>query len=206
MVQGRQIDISEPVQLFVEGNDQRNFFRALLDHMEIGNVQVQNYGGVDELAGFLRAVAPTDQFRDTVESLGIVQDVEQRSAQSAFASIQSSLRNAQLPVPDQPCQRAGTSPVVSALLLPDDDNSGMLETLLCRTFAGSDIDVCIDSFFECVRDITGSGSHRPEKARAHAYIATRRDPHLSVGVAAQRSYWDLDHTALDGVRSFLRSL
>ena len=208
MVQGRQIDISESVQLFVEGNDQRNFFRALLDHMEIGNVQVQNYGGIGELAGFLRAVAPTDQFRDAVKSLGIVQDVEQRSAQSAFASIQSSLRNAQLPVPDQPRQRAGTSPVVSALLLPDDDNSGMLETLLCRTFAGSGLDGCIDSFFECMRDITGSGPHRPEKARAHAYLATQRDPHVSVGVAAMsdHGYWDLDHPALDGVRNFLRSL
>ena len=50
------------------------------------------------------------------------------------------------------------------------------------------------------------GLHRPDKARAHAYIATRRDPYLSVGVAAQRSYWDLDHAVFDGIRNFLRSL
>lgn len=205
MVQGRQIDFSEPVQLLVEGNDQRNFFRALLDHMKISNVQVQNYGGVDQLPGFLRAVAPTDQFIDTVESLGIVRDAE-TSAQSAFQSIQSSLRNAGLPVPAHPRQRAGASPVVSAMILPDDHSPGMLETLFCRSFAGSGLDSCIDSFFECVQAELGYGPHRPEKARAHAYIATQRDPHVSVGVAAQRSYWDLDHAVFDGVRSFLRSL
>ena len=117
MVQGRHIDFSEPVQLLVEGNDQRNFFRALLDH-----------------------------------------------------------------------------------------SPGMLETLICRSFAASGLDSCIDSFFECIQAELGYGPHRPEKARAHAYIATRRDPHVSVGVAAQRSYWDLDHAVFDGVGSFLRSL
>ena len=82
----------------------------------------------------------------------------------------------------------------------------MLETLLCRTFENTPLDGCIDDFFACVRERAGTAPHRPEKSRAHAYIATRDDPHLSVGVAAQRGYWNLDHAAFDGVRLFLQSL
>ena len=47
---------------------------------------------------------------------------------------------------------------------------------------------------------------RPEKAFAHAFLATRPDPHVSVGVAARKGYWDLDRPALEGVRSFLSGL
>ena len=38
------------------------------------------------------------------------------------------------------------------------------------------------------------------------YLATKPPPHVSVGVAAQKGCWKLDHAALDGVRGFLTSL
>ena len=81
----------------------------------------------------------------------------------------------------------------------------MLETLLCRTFAGTAVDRCIDGFFQCAEE-SGSSIHRPDKARARAYLATTRDPHLSVGVAAKAGHWEPDHAAFDGVRRFLRAL
>ena len=81
----------------------------------------------------------------------------------------------------------------------------MLETLLCRTIAGTAVDRCIDSFFRCAGE-SGNPIHRPDKARARAYLATTPDPHLSVGVAAKRNRWNLDHDAFDGVRRFLMSL
>ena len=46
----------------------------------------------------------------------------------------------------------------------------------------------------------------PEKARAHAYLTTMPHPHASVGVAAQKGYWNFDHEAFEGVRRFLMSL
>lgn len=47
---------------------------------------------------------------------------------------------------------------------------------------------------------------RADKSRAHAYISTKPDPQFSVGYAAMRDYWDLDHDALRNVRHFLESL
>ena len=85
-------------------------------------------------------------FRETVRSLGIVRDAE-TSAGGAFQSVQSALRNAELPVPDSLAERTDTSPAVTVLILPGDNRQGMLETLLCESFADDPVEDCIDDFF-----------------------------------------------------------
>ena len=142
------------IQLLVEGNDQRNFFGAFVDHPNIEELQIQDFGGVDELGGFLGAMVKQSGFHDLIKMLGIVRDAE-TSAGSAFQSVQSSLRNAGLPVPvrpgesARPGEAAGAAPAVNVLILPGDGAPGMLETLLCRTFADTAVDRCIDDFFRC---------------------------------------------------------
>lgn len=200
-----QIEIRHGAQLLVEGNDQRNFFYAMLRHMNLGGVEIQNFGGVNELRNFLRNLANSDEFDQIVKSVGIVRDAE-ISAESAFRSVQGALRNANMDVPDAPGIKTGGAPSFSAFILPDNESGGMLETLLCRTFANTPLENCVESFFACVGGETGERLHRPEKSRAHAYIATMPEPQVSVGVAAQRGYWNLDHPAFDDVKRFLQSL
>ncbi len=197
--------IESRIQLLVEGNDQRNFFEAFIDHLSLADIQIQNFGGVTDLRPFLSILVKRSGFRETVESVGIVRDAE-ASAEGAFQSVQSSLRNAGLPVPNQPEERTGGSPAVTVLILPDSNRPGMLETLLNETFANTQVDGCINDFFGCVEDASGVPLQRPHKARAQAYLATKPEPHLSVGVAAKRDYWDLDHPIFDQVRQFLRNL
>ena len=201
----RSEPIGSKIQLLVEGNDQRNFFEAFIDHLRLTDVQVQNFGGVNELRGFLLALVSAPGFRDTVQSVGIVRDAE-KSARDAFRSVQDSLERAGLAVPDQPEERAGSSPAVAVLILPDGNQPGMLETLLCQSFAGDPEEACIDDFFRCVEALPGAFIQRPAKARARAYLATKPDPHLSVGVAARRSYWNLNHPVFERIQQFLSRL
>lgn len=203
MAEPQQVEM--PVQLIVEGNDQLNFFQAFLDHHRISGVQIQNFGGVTELSPFLETLAAGREFRSRVNSLGIVRDAETGSAQSAFQSVQGSLRRAGLPVPDQPNQRIGGNPSVTVFILPDNTSSGMLETLLCNTLDET-LEHCIEDFFECITTSTGEGLRSPEKSRAFAYIATKPAPNVSVGVATKKKYWNLDHPAFDQIRAFLRTL
>ena len=238
----------ESTQLLVEGNDQVNFFRTLLERLRIGGVQIQNFGGVKELPTFLETLAAGQEFRTLVipircnhatnhiqqgshpsfprkresirlpsintatslrigiSSVGIVRDAESKIAQSAFQSIQSSLRRVNLPVPERMNQRFGNSPAVSVFILPDNQSSGMLETLLCKTLEGTQMSECIDGFFECVTSSSGEDLRRPDKSRAFAYISIMSYPNVSVGVAAKKKYWDLDHPVFDDIRVFLRSL
>ena len=188
-------------------------FEAFAEHLGLGNVQIQVLDGKDNLREFLETLAGTTDF-GKVKRIGIVRDADE-SAARAFQSVLTSLRNvndvfgssgAAFPVPDRPGKLAGGRPSVNVLILPGDGGGGMLETLLCRTFAGAGVDRCIDAFFRCAEQAARRPIPRPDKARAHAYLATTRDPHHSVGVAAKARCWDLDHGAFDGVRNFLRSM
>ena len=195
------------IQLLVEGNDPRNFFQEFANHLKIENLQIQNFGGVAELKDFLGVMVKQSGFHDMVKMLGIVRDAE-NTAEGAFQNVQSSLRKAGLPVPDRPGEPAGSAPAVNVLILPEDRGPGMLETLLCRTFADTAVDRCIDDFFRCFADSeAGAQIRNPDKARAQVFLATRERPHVSVGVAAKKGYWgDFDHDVFREVRRFLSSL
>ncbi|MDE0173329.1 MAG: hypothetical protein OYH76_19025 [Defluviicoccus sp.] len=202
---GLPTGLSKPKQLLVEGNDQRNFFEALARHLGLADaVQICDFGGVDQLRGFLAAFVKMPDF-GSVRSVGIVRDAED-SEDAAFRSVQSSLENANLAVPMALAEPAGEHPTATVLILPGDRRSGMLETVLCRTFVDEPTNRCIDDFFECVERLPDAAIDNPDKARAFAYLATKRNPHHSVGVAAKAGVWDLDHAAFDGVRDFLRGL
>ena len=194
----------KPVGILVEGNDQRNFFEAFATHQSLSQVQVQNFGGVHELRGFLGAFVNAPGFHGTVRSMGVVRDAEASGA-SAFESVRASLRTVGLPAPARPGERAGANPAVTVMILQGEDGKGMLETLLSSTFEDNPIAGCIDGFFTCAGALPGSVQRSP-KTRARAFLTTKPSPELSVEVAAKRGYWDLDHDALCGVRGFLKSL
>lgn len=200
----RATGIESETQLLVEGNDQRNFFEALVKHNSLENIQIQDFGGVTELGRFLRGFVNVPGF-ESVQSIGIVRDAED-SPNAAFESVRSSLRGAKLPTPRNLRERTNTSPAVAVLILPTDNEIGMLETLICRTFADTPEDQCIDGFFTCIENLPDVTIKNPDKARTHVYLATKPEPHVSVGVAAKKSYLDLDHDAYQNVHEFLHRI
>lgn len=202
---GLPTGLSKPKQLLVEGNDHRNFFEAFVRHLRIADgVQIIDFGGVGELRGVLAAFVKMPDF-GSIRSVGIVRDAE-RSENGAFQSVQSSLKNANLPVPSAIAEPVGENPRIAVLILPGDGNAGMLETVLRRTFDDRDVNCCIDDFFDCVQRLPDFSIGNPDKSRAFAYLTTQRNPHHSVGVAAKAGVWDLDHPAFGGIRDFLNGL
>ena len=114
-----------------------------------------------------------------------------------------------LPVPDCPEKREVNDKLaVEVLILSGGNRTGMLETLLCQTFAGTKIDGCISEFFQCVEPLLEKPikPHQEDKARAFAYLALRPDSHHSVGVAAKQGCWDLDHEVFGRIREFLKRI
>lgn len=198
-------DIRLPFQLLVEGNDDRNFFEALSNDMGIGrNVQFQNFEGRDRLSKFLAGFILEPKFRN-VKRIGIIRDADE-NARGAFNSVCSSLKNTNLPVPAECGVFAQEFPSVGILVLPSANQNGMLETLLCRIIADFPEYACIDEFMKCVEELRGCGIVREDKARAHAFIATQSDPHVSVGVAAKKGFWNLEHREFAPMRQFLMDL
>ena len=210
--------ITSEVQLLVEGADVEGFcegvrqhlvrLRQRIDHRNpdpvqtaLEGIQIQNFGGVTQLGEFLKGFVKMSDFSG-VTSVGIIRDAEGKAA-DAFKSVQGCLKDARLDVPRMTRERVGERPAITVMVLPGDNQAGMLETLLCETFRDEGVCTCIDTFFKCVEEVQREAVHRPYKARARAYLATKQDPHLSIGVAAQRGYWNLDHPALQPLCEFL---
>ena len=193
-----QISINQPRLLLVEGNDDMRFFEVMIEHCDRDDIQVLKFDGISKLRSYLLTLVVTPGW-DQVVSLGIVRDAD-NDAESARASVRGAVENAGLQMD------GSAAPRVSLLVLPDGERPGMLETLLCDSFAGSRISDCIAEFLACSAERAGVSVRRMEKARAHAYLATREDPHVSVGVAAQKDYWDLDHPVFEQLRGFIADL
>jgi hypothetical protein len=197
--------IDQTKQLVVEGDDAVRFFKALLKHVGLGGIQVHNFGGISELAAFLKALRDTRGFRETVASVGIVRDADNDS-DSAFESAQGAVRGAGWDVPQQPMVSAGQDPKVAILILPGAGRPGMLEDLLLEAVGTDPVMGCVDEYFRCVAQSAESSPRLMAKARAHAFLASRQRPQLRVGEAAEAGYWRLDSAAYNHVREFLRGL
>ncbi len=197
--------ITEARQLLVEGRDAEVFFSALIRSMGMTGLQVQDFGSIYELQAFLKAFRIAPGFAATVTSLGIVRDAES-DPRAAFNSVRSALRNAGLPTPARPGAAAEGSPRVNVLILPDANSPGMLETLCLQAVVADPVLPCVDSFFACMEEKTGSLPINMEKARAHAFLASRPKPDLLIGQAANAGYWPWGDPAFDHVKRFLLDL
>jgi hypothetical protein len=182
-----------------------HFFLAFLERMRLDDIQIQVYGGKPKLPDFLRTLPALPNF-GTVSSIGIVRDADS-NPQQAFASIQDALRRAGLPFPEQPEVPQGNGRSVTVLLLPDAESTGELETLLLRAVVDDPAIPCVDHYFECIQAKANPPAEvSMDKARLHAFLASKPEPGLPTGTAARASYLKLDSHVYNHVRRFIETL
>ncbi len=194
-------------QIVVEGKDTCQFVDALVEDLDLKDIQVHDFGGVSEIHAFMKAFVLLPGF-GRIKGLGILRDAE-TSASGAFQSVCTALSNVALPIPPGPETFTATTPHVGAFIFPGSGSSGMLEDLCLQAIQSDPVLPCVDGFFNCAEQTSGAmapPTHRLAKARTYAFLSTRERPHLRVGEAAKAGYWDLSDPAFAALRSFLRSL
>ena len=196
--------LSKPKLLIGEGKEEVDFFTAFLTHLNITNVQVEQYGGKQGLPSYLRTLVVRPGYLNVV-SLGITRDAD-NSAQSAFQSVCSSLNRASLPVPSKPGEIVGDSPQVSIMILPDGQNSGMLEDLFLTAIETDPVLPCVDEYFDCVYRTSGRKPNNMAKARVHTWLASQSEPDKRLGEAAKAGYLPWDSPGFDSLKQFLEAL
>lgn len=197
--------ITHPKQLLVEGRDAVAFFGALLKHLGLSEVQIQNFGGISELRPFLKALRNEPGFWGNVLSLGVIRDAES-NPQGAFQSVRDSLLAASLPSPVKPAVSEGNNPQVSVLILPGAATPGMLESLCLAALENDPATQCVDDYFDCLKQQLAALPSNLTKARLHAFLSSRPKPDLLVGEAASAGYFPWDHPTFDQVKHFLQGL
>ena len=198
--------LSLPGVLLVEGKDDQNFFASMLEELKISNIEIVRMGGKYRLRNRLGSLLKSPGFSTTVTALGIIRDADQ-SRQSAFQSVTDALKAYNLEAPKHDQEIVFANPSTGVFILADEQEEGMLESLLQLTIEDTDRGDCIGRFFECLSKVRhGSEFEKSAKAFVHTYIATTRHPGVSVGVAAQKRIWQWDHPALSSVREFVQRL
>lgn len=197
--------LTEQVLLLVEGQDESNFFKALFGHSTVTGVQIEDMKGKSKIKAYLAALKRASGFSN-VSRMAVIRDADTDAA-AAFDSVRNALRTNGLPYPT----RSGgfntqDRPHVGVYIIPDNKHSGMLEDLCLATVVEDPAFVCINGFLECVKDRTDSQPINPAKSRVATFLAAQPDPPPSLGVAALRGVWGLDHRALKPIISFLADL
>lgn len=191
--------------VLMEGKDAEFFFKELCKHIEKNDLQIMNYGGINELRGFLKTLKGSPGYR-TIESIGIIRDAELKM-ESAFQSVCDALKANGFAVPSRPNQVVTGKPNISVFILPDCKNPGMLETLCWKAVeeAHDPAIQCVYQYLNCLSREEVSPQNE-DKARLHAFLASRKEPGLLVGQATQRGYWDLYSSVFEPLRSFFKAL
>ena len=196
--------IAKPKLLLVEGRDEEEFFGALLRYLKISEIEVRNYQGKTNFRRFLNVFANTPNF-DEVQSIGIVRDADD-SAISAFQSIQDTLRSLSLPIPEKELSPATGSLRVAVFIMPGNAEGGALEDLCLRALTNDPAMQCVSEFIQCIQQYLASAPDKIAKAKMHAFLASREDPELRLGEAAQRGYLPWSNEAFELIVEFVKGM
>ena len=197
--------------LLVEGNDDVQFFRRIIDRRQGRGVQIIAFGGKDRLSAFLTDVlVPRVRATNLVRIIGVVRDADD-VFDRAFQSVRDSLRRTGLPVPDTPATPAnglldGDEISVAAYIIPDNASSGDLETLILRAVEDRPALECVENYVECLK-AQGQNVQYERKAKLHAFLASDPgDPTRQPGQAIDAGTIPWNSPAFDDVHKFLDML
>lgn len=197
-------ELDKPKLLIGEGKDEVLFFEALLKHLRIDNMKVEQYGGKNKLPDYLDALRLRPGFTN-LTSLGVTRDAD-TDAFNAFTSLSNYLRQRGFVTPASFGNVEAGTPRVGIMILPDGHHPGMLEDLCLAALQTDSAIRCIAEYFECVRAAKGNLPNQIAKARVHAWLAAQDPPDLRLGEAAQRGFIDWDSSSFDQLRNFLTAL
>lgn len=184
----------------VEGRDEVVFFKALLKHMGIKDVEIQDVGGKDQFKTKLPALTKTPGFSD-VEIFAVVRDADE-NADGAFESISNFLKKENLSPPEQMNTFAHDDPKIGIFIMPGNSDTGMLEDLCLRTVQSHPALECVEAFADCCENLKPPPKNIA-KTKAQAFLAAMPKIVNSVGMGAEKGYWDFDSQELAELKRFL---
>ena len=214
-MENRKITLTLSKLLLVEGKDEDNFFDEFLKKTGIGGIQIIPCGGRDNFQNEFLATIRTPGFVEKVESLALIQDAD-NSAKAAFNRVYNILRRNEFKPPDKHGEFKEDKKrnlKTGVFIIPDGKNSGMLESLCLSSVKSQHINKCIDSFMDCVdkQPVEDNSFYKKkpknkDKARLRAFLAAMEKDCPSLGVAAQKSYWDFKSPAFKPLLNFLQNI
>ncbi len=199
--------------LVVEGKDEINFFDSLLKYLNITDYQIEEGGGKNQFhkkipalklrAGFIQADGTS-----FVTHLAIIRD---KNGDNALGSVREILKKEDFIPPENHGQFSNGKPKVGIFIMPGNTIEGtMLEDLCLKTVENHPAMECVNKFASCVSKLPkfpkNISKSKATVFKAQVFLATQPDSIDSVGLGAQKHYWDFESAALDELKEFLKNL
>jgi len=194
--------ITKPKLLIGEGNDELRFFQSFLKYLNLDDIMVESYQGKDNLPKYLKTLKVRPNFAQLV-SIGITRDTDDKSITSIFESICSALTKANLSIPNSLSQSSQDIPKISIFILPDNQNSGMLETLCLASLKDDNALNCVNQYFDCISQESQIFPKNIDKAKIHAWLASREIPDKRLAEASEAGYFDFNNSAFEHLKTFI---
>ncbi len=200
--------ITTNAQLLVEGRTPEIFFREMVEYLGLADrIQVRDFGSISDLTDYLKDFTQKADFIETVTSLGIIRDAEDKPASSGFDSVCHSLKTAGITPPEKIGEVEQKTIKVGVFILPDCQNEGMIETLCLDSVANEASALqCVNDYFNCLKAKSVTWPANITKAKTWAFLATKDISDPQVGRAAQTKIWHWDANAFEKLRNFLKDL
>lgn len=192
----------------VEGPDDDNFFDALLRRMNITDFDIRFVGGKDEFKNKLPALKNVSGFYNAdgspfVTHLAIIRD---GNGDNAFESVTNILKKEGFTPPKKHGLFSNGNPKIGIFIMPGTTVKGtMLEDLCLKTVEKNPAMKCVNEFASCVSAMEPKPKNI-SKAKAQTFLAAQPEIANSVGVGAQKGYWDFESPALGELKQFLSHL
>jgi hypothetical protein len=220
MKANKNLIIEKERLLLVEGDGDREFFKCLLNHIGIYNIQVAYFGGKDSLTsknGFIDELSVALLSRSTVDIkvVGIILDADSSQVNSRIDKVNTfidkinsrKIKNMSFDKIKKCGEFSKTKTKIGTFIMPDCQSQGMLETLCIRSLNTEPILNCINNYISCVEGILGN-LEKIDKRKVQIYIAakTKDCEEKNIGHAINSNMFDLSHNVFDNIKIFLKRM
>jgi hypothetical protein len=206
--------IEQPKVILAEGKDADHFLRHACAFYRLQqDIQVFNFGGIDQLTPFLNGFLIYTGF-DKVDTILIARDAEE-NASAAFESVLSSLKAAKqeklgLSIPAKPFEyfeHPATKRRCAIIIFPGpQDKAGTLEDLCLKTVENDPAMTCVESYLKCVQD-AGEMLPRLHKNRLHTFLSGKDSVvGKPIGQAFQAKLFNPDHPSLEPFKRIIQQM
>ncbi|MBN2830265.1 MAG: hypothetical protein JXR56_08090 [Candidatus Cloacimonetes bacterium] len=199
----KPIAIEKSRLLLVEGKDEIGFFECMLKHLEITNIQILDVKGKENFKNEIPLLRKLPGF-NIVEKIGIVRDADDNYS-ATIKSIRDSLKKSEFVVDDNPCSFSAGTPNVGFFIMPDNSSNGELEDLCLDAVKNTEVLECVENNIKCIQ-VKKENLKKMAKRKVQIFLASQDEIVNSLGLGAQKHYWDFESPVYDSLKQFLKEL
>jgi len=200
----------------VEGQDEVNFFNELIRFIGISDIEVWEVGGKTQFKPKFAEFIKLRGF-DELESIAFVCDADNRNSRSAVRSFNSLCRiiknvtteepsfSGNIVLPSRMGEFSEGNPKIGIYVMPNNSDSGMLETLCLENVRDDPAMECVNEFIRCALLLDKKPKNIP-KAKVQTFLASKEKIVNHLGLGALKKYWKFESSAWDELKTFISNL